>query len=157
MIEYRLDLADDLPAARELFQEYAASIGIDLSFQGFDQELASLPGKYAPPHGALILARRDGVPCGCVALRRIDENTCEMKRLYVRPGNRGLKIGAELVRRIIEQAEARGYRAIRLDTLRTRMESAISLYEGFGFHDIEPYIYNPLPDARYMEKTLTPR
>ncbi len=157
MIEYRSDLPGDLPAARELFKEYAASIGIDLSFQGFDEELASLPGKYAPPHGALILALRDGTPCGCVALRRIDDSTCEMKRLYVRPDCRGLKIGVELVRRIIQEAEARGYKAMRLDTLRTRMESAISLYEGFGFHDIEPYIYNPMPDARYMEKTLTPR
>jgi putative acetyltransferase len=157
VIEYRSDLAEDVPAARELFREYAASIGIDLSFQGFDEELAALPGKYGAPGGALIVARRDGVPCGCVALRRIDPRTCEMKRLFVRPENRGLKIGAELVRRIIQEAEARGYAAMRLDTLQTRMQSAISLYESFGFRDIEPYIFNPLPDARYMEKPLTPR
>jgi ribosomal protein S18 acetylase RimI-like enzyme len=152
-LDYRDALAEDLPAVRTLFQEYARSIGIDLSFQGFDEELASLPGKYAPPHGALILAWRDGKPCGCVAFRRIGPRTCEMKRLYVRPENRGLKIGAELVRRIIQAAEARGYEAMRLDTLQT-MQSAVSLYRSFGFRDIEPYIYNPIPGARFMEKTL---
>jgi len=157
VIQYGSDLPGDVPAARDLFRQYAASIGIDLSFQGFDEELASLPGKYAAPSGALIVARVDGAPMGCVALRRIDERTCEMKRLFVRPEGRGLKIGAELVRRIIEAAEARGYEAMRLDTLRVIMQAAISLYQGFGFQDIEPYIYNPLPGARFMEKKLQPR
>lgn len=153
MVEYRDDLAEDLPAVRALFEEYARSIGVDLSFQGFDEELACLPGKYAPPHGALILARRGGIPCGCVALRRIDERTCEMKRLYVRPENRGLKIGAELVRRILEAAAARGYRAMRLDTLQT-MQSAVALYRSLGFRDIDPYIFNPIAGARFMEKSI---
>jgi len=157
VIEYACDRPEDLPAARQLFEAYAASIGIDLSFQGFNQELATLPGKYAPPAGALILAREDGDPVGCVALRRIDPRTCEMKRLFVKPQGRGKKIGAELVRRIIKAAETRGYEAMRLDTLQTIMQSAISLYLGFGFQDIEPYIYNPLPGARFMEKRLHPR
>ena len=156
MIEYGSDLPGDVAAARELFREYAKSIGIDLSFQGFEEELATLPGKYAAPAGALIVARADGVPVGCVALRRIDQRTCEMKRLFVRPESRGLKIGAELVRRIIEAARARGYQAMRLDTLQTIMRDAISLYQRFGFQDIEPYIYNPLPGARFMEKKLPP-
>jgi ribosomal protein S18 acetylase RimI-like enzyme len=153
VVEYRADLPEDLPVVRELFQEYGRSIGIDLSFQGFDEELASLPGKYAPPFGAVIIACCDAVPCGCVALRRIDERTCEMKRLYVRPGNRGLRIGAELVTRIIETAKARGYQSMRLDTLPS-MASAVSLYRSFGFREIDPYIFNPIPSALFMEKTL---
>ena len=138
---------------RELFEEYGRSLGIDLSFQGFDEELASLPGKYAPPHGSVIIAKVDGVPCGCIALRRIDELTCEMKRLYVRPGNRGLRIGAELVTRIMQAARDRGYDAMRLDTLPI-MARAVSLYRSFGFQEIEPYIFNPIPGALFMEKRL---
>jgi ribosomal protein S18 acetylase RimI-like enzyme len=151
VVEYRADLPADLPVVRELFEEYGKSLGIDLSFQGFDEELTTLPGKYAPPHGAVIVARSEGIPCGCVALRRIDERTCEMKRLYVRPGCRGSRIGAELVTRIIEAAQAKGYGAMRLDTLPS-MKSAVSLYRSFGFQEIEPYIYNPLPGALFMEK-----
>jgi ribosomal protein S18 acetylase RimI-like enzyme len=153
VVEYCADLPADLPVVRELFEEYGRSLGIDLSFQGFDEELATLPGKYEPPQGTMIVARSEGVPCGCVALRRIDERTCEMKRLYVRPGCRGSRIGAELVTRIIEAAQAKGYRAMRLDTLPS-MKSAVSLYRSFGFQEIEPYIYNPLPGALFMEKQL---
>jgi ribosomal protein S18 acetylase RimI-like enzyme len=153
VVEYRADLPEDLPVVRELFEEYGRSLGIDLSFQGFDEELATLPGKYAPPFGTVIVARSDGMPCGCVALRRIDERTCEMKRLYVRSGCRGSRIGAELVTRIIEAALAKGYQAMRLDTL-PAMKSAVSLYRSFGFQEIEPYIYNPLPGALFMEKRL---
>jgi ribosomal protein S18 acetylase RimI-like enzyme len=153
VVDYRVDILEDLPVMRELFEEYGRSLGIDLSFQGFDEELASLPGKYAPPHGAVIIARCNGAPCGCVALRRIDERTCEMKRLYVRPGNRGLRVGAELVTRIIEIARARGYEAMRLDTLPS-MASAVSLYRSFGFQEIDPYIFNPIPGALFMEKRL---
>jgi ribosomal protein S18 acetylase RimI-like enzyme len=153
VVEYFTDLSGDLPVVRELFAEYGQSLGIDLSFQGFEEELASLPGKYTPPHGALIVARSDGTPCGCVALRRIDERVCEMKRLYVRPGNRGRRIGVGLVSRIIQTAKNRGYEAMRLDTLPS-MASAVSLYRTFGFQEIEPYIYNPLPGALFMEKGL---
>jgi len=155
VVEYRADLAEDLPAVRELFEEYGRTLGIDLSFQGFDKELATLPGKYAPPHGTVIIVRSDGTPCGCAALRRIDERTCEMKRLYVRPESRGLRVGRELVRRIIEAAEVRGYDTMRLDTLPS-MKSAVSLYRSFGFQEIEPYIYNPIPGALFMEKRLQP-
>ncbi|MGO9310308.1 MAG: GNAT family N-acetyltransferase [Spirochaetia bacterium] len=156
MVEYRTDLPEDLSAARDLFEEYGRSLGIDLSFQGFDAELASLPGKYAAPQGAVIVARFDGRPCGCVALRRIDESTCEMKRLYVRPGYRGLRIGEELATRIMEAAAARGYAAIRLDTLPT-MTPAVALYRSLGFQEIAPYIFNPLPGALFMEKRLAQR
>ena len=154
MVEYREATGDDVPVIRTLFGEYARSLGFDLSFQDFDTELATLPGKYAPPDGTVILAHRDGVPCGCVALRKIDGRTCEMKRLYVRPGNRGLGVGRELVRRILEDGRARGYVTMRLDTLPS-MESAVSLYRAFGFVDIEPYIYNPMPGALYMERSLS--
>jgi ribosomal protein S18 acetylase RimI-like enzyme len=156
VVEYHVDLPEDLAVMRELFEEYGRSLGIDLSFQDFDEELASLPGKYAPPHGAVIIARCNGSPCGCVALRRIDERTCEMKRLYVRPGSRGLRIGAELVARIIEIAASRGYEAMRLDTLPS-MASAVSLYRSFGFQEIDPYIFNPIPGALFMEKRLQKR
>lgn len=155
MVEYHADLPEDLPVVRELFEEYGRTLGIDLSFQGFEEELASLPGKYAPPDGTMILARLDGKPCGCVALRRINHRTCEMKRLYVRPESRGLRVGGELVRRIIEAAEGRGYETMRLDTLPS-MKSAVSLYRSFGFLEIEPYIYNPIPGALFMEKRLQP-
>jgi ribosomal protein S18 acetylase RimI-like enzyme len=155
VVEYHADLPGDLPVVRELFEEYGRTLGIDLSFQGFDEELATLPGKYAPPDGTVILARLEGKPCGCVALRRINKRTCEMKRLYVRPDSRGLRVGGELVRRIIEAAEARGYETMRLDTLPS-MKNAVSLYRSFGFQEIEPYIYNPIPGALFMEKRLQP-
>jgi ribosomal protein S18 acetylase RimI-like enzyme len=153
VVEYGTDLPEDLPVARRLFEEYAKSLGFDLSFQGFKEELAALPGKYASPHGALIVARSDGAPCGCVALRRLDERTCEMKRLFVRPENRGRGIGEELATRILQVAVLRGYKAVRLDTLPT-MPRAVSLYRSLGFQEIKPYIYNPLPGALFMEKEL---
>jgi putative acetyltransferase len=153
MVEYRSAGVDEVPVMRTLFAEYAGSLGIDLSFQDFQKELATLPGKYAQPDGTVILAYHQGAPCGCVALRRIDGRTCEMKRLYVRPEKRGLGIGRELVQRILDEARARGYVAMRLDTLAT-MKSAVSLYRSFGFHQIAPYIFNPIPGALYMERDL---
>jgi GNAT superfamily N-acetyltransferase len=153
MVEYRIAADDDLPVMRALFEEYGNSLGIDLSFQDFAGELAALPGKYAPPDGAVIIARHGGEPCGCVALRRIDERACEMKRLYVRPDTRGLGIGAELIARIIGLAREKGYRAMRLDTLPT-MKSAVSLYKLAGFRDIPAYVHNPIPGALFMEKSL---
>ncbi len=145
--------AAEVPVMRELFSEYGRSLGIDLSFQDFDQELATLPGKYTPPDGAVIIALQGAVACGCVALRRIDQATCEMKRLYVRPDARGLGIGAELVRLIVDRAKSRGYRAMRLDTLPS-MKSAIALYASFGFREIPAYTFNPIHGAVYMEKLL---
>ena len=154
-IAYRHATPEDLREVRVLFTEYAASLGIDLSFQGFDAELEGLPGKYAPPEGALLIAERDGEPCGCIALRKIDERTCEMKRLYVRPACRQLGIGRELVRRVLEEARMKGYRAMRLDTL-PAMRSAIAMYRSFGFREIAAYIYNPVEGALFMEKALLP-
>ncbi len=152
-VSYTLAGLPDVPEMRELFSEYGRSLGIDLSFQDFDRELETLPGKYAAPEGAVILARLGSTACGCVALRRIEEGSCEMKRLYVRPDARGLGIGAELVRRIIEVGRERGYRLMRLDTLPT-MKSAIALYSSFGFRTIPAYTYNPIHGAVYMEKDL---
>jgi GNAT superfamily N-acetyltransferase len=154
MVEYGAATAADIPIARNLFREYAQSLRFDLSFQDFEAELAALPGKYAPPDGALIVARHDGTPCACVALRRLDAECCEMKRLYVQPARRGLGIGGHLVERILDEARARGYRRMRLDTISTMMESAVALYRSFGFRDIAPYIFNPIPGALYMEVDL---
>ncbi len=144
---------EDLPLVRELFREYEKDIGIDLSFQHFSAELASLPGKYQEPRGAILLARRGPDLCGCVALRPIDDATCEMKRLYVRPAYRSLGVGRELVTRLLDSARGRGYARIRLDTLPT-MAGAIRLYRGLGFREIEPYVYNPVPGTLFMEKAL---
>jgi len=139
---------DDIEEVRELFLEYAQSIGVDLSFQNFDEELASLPGDYDP----ILVARWDGEVAGCVAMHRYDD-VCEMKRLYIRPQFRAHKIGRALALRIIDEARARGYRAMRLDTL-PAMQGAMRLYESLGFVDIEPYRYNPIEGTRFMELKL---
>src|SRR5512136_1718125 len=125
----------DIPAVRELFLEYADSLGFNLCFQGFDEELASLPGKYAPPGGCLLIAKMGGEACGCVALRRLEGRICEMKRLYVKPGFRKHGLGKLLVERVIAEAKNRGYELMRLDTLAT-MQSAIKLYQAYGFYEI---------------------
>jgi putative acetyltransferase len=139
--------------ARRLFQEYAAGTGIDLCFQNFAEELAGLPGKYAPPKGRLLLAQSDGAVIGCVALREWEEGSCEMKRLYVRPGFREQGIGKLLATEVIAQAKQIRYRSMRLDTLAS-MKAAIALYESLGFRRIEAYRYNPEAEPVYMELTL---
>jgi ribosomal protein S18 acetylase RimI-like enzyme len=144
---------EDLQHTRELFQEYEAALGICLCFQDFAQELANLPGDYAPPHGRLFLALDATQLAGCVALRRIDDATCEMKRLYVRPGSRGKGIGRALATIIIEEARSIGYARMRLDTLPS-MKEAIALYESLGFRPSEPYRHNPIQGAIYMELRL---
>ena len=141
---------EDLAEVRALFGEYAASLGFSLCFQGFDEELATLPGRYAPPTGALLLERG----AGCVALRRIGDGICEMKRLYVRPTSQRSGLGRRLIRTAIDEARVLGYRAMRLDTIPS-MTAAIRLYEAFGFRDIAPYTENPIPDARYLELALS--
>jgi|GEM_PF-748204 len=153
IVGYSVATAAEVPLMRELFKEYAASIGIDLSFQDFNAELDGLPGKYAGPDGVMILARKRAEPCGCVALRKIDSRICEMKRLYVRPTARGLGIGRALVVRIIEEARARGYTSMRLDTL-PAMKSAVALYKSFGFQEIAPYTFNPIAGTLFLEKVL---
>ncbi len=138
---------------RKLFLEYARSLEIDLDFQDFETELNTLPGKYQPPDGALILALVEGREAGCIALRKISKDICEMKRLYVRDEYRGLGLGKKLVGMIIDEAMNNNYQYMRLDTLPT-MKSAQSLYLSFGFYDIEPYVYNPIQGTRFMELKL---
>lgn len=143
----------DCEAARALFLEYAAWLQEDLCFQGFAQELATLPGKYAPPDGRLFLACRDGRPIGCVALRRFDANSGELKRLYVQPDHRGHGVARALGDAAIEAARVIGYRRVVLDTL-DRMTAARTLYAAAGFHEIPAYYPNPIPGAQFMERVL---
>lgn len=144
---------DDLPLVRRLFREYADGLGVDLCFQGFEAELAELPGRYAPPAGRLLIAWRGDEALGCVALRPIDEAACEMKRLYLRPQARGLGLGRQLAERICDEARAAGYARIYLDTLPT-MTAAVALYESLGFRPAEAYVYNPLAGAMFLVRTL---
>lgn len=146
-----------LDDARELFAEYAEQLGVDLAFQDFDAELASLPGDYAPPRGALLLALVDGELAGCCALRPKDDvdypNAAEMKRLFVRKAFRGFGLGRLLTEAILEQAQRLGYACVLLDTL-DDMESARALYADLGFEEIPPYYHNPLPGAHYLKADL---
>jgi putative acetyltransferase len=144
-----------LPTIRSLFEAYAAEIQVDLCFQGFGAELASLPGYYAPPGGRLFLAQEGDMPAGCVALRPLDGETCEMKRLYVCPPWRRHGLGRRLAVAVIEAARERGYPRMRLDTLDT-MHAALALYQALGFREIPAYCHNPLPGAVFMELVLTP-
>jgi len=147
------DLPRDLNEVRRLFREYADSLSTDLGFQDFEAELAGLPGKYEPPRGRLLLAWSGTEAVGCVALRPLDRDTCEMKRLYVRPKLRGQRLGRRLAERICEEACAAGYSRICLDTLPT-MGEAIKLYSALGFKPIEPYVYNPIPGAIFLAREL---
>jgi len=149
--------ADQLDDARDIFREYAAGLGVDLCFQSFDAELAGLPGDYAPPRGALILAIIEGQVAGCVALRPLDNvdysNAAEMKRLYVRRAFRGFGLGRHLVEAVMDAARQAGYACILLDTL-DDMEAARALYDELGFEDIPPYYHNPIPGAHYLRASL---
>lgn len=145
--------AEGLAHIRTLFRAYAEGLGIDLGFQAFEQELASLPGQYAPPGGCLLMATLDGQIAGCVALRPLGEHTCEMKRLYVSSEARGRGIGRTLVCEVIARARNLGYAHMRLDTL-PWMDAAIALYRTLGFYEIEPYRYNPIRGAVYMQLQL---
>jgi len=140
--------------ARELFLEYAQSLGFSLCFQNFDKELAGLPGDYVPPDGRLLLAESDGKLAGCVALHKFKAAVCEMKRLYVRPGFRGQSIGRNLADRIIAEAREIGYTHMRLDTVGGTMDRAIAMYRQMGFQEIAPYRENPMPGVLYMELDL---
>jgi len=143
----------DTGKVRELFTEYGRSLGVDLSFQDFDRELASLPGDYAPPEGRVLLADEGGEAAGCVALRREGPARCEMKRLYVRPAHRGSGLGRRLALAVIEEARRIGYHRMRLDTLPS-MGAAMGLYRDLGFRPIVPYRFNPVPGALFLEREL---
>jgi len=146
--------AECMGQVRELFEEYAASLSVDLCFQNFQQELAGLPGDYVPPTGRLLMVTDGACAAGCVALRRIDDETCEMKRLYVRPAFRGHGLGKTLADAIISEARAAGYQRMRLDTL-PEMKQAISLYESLGFRPIAAYRHNPIAGALFLEMDLS--
>ena len=146
--------AEEVDRARELFREYSAWLQIDLCFQNFEQELAELPGEYAPPEGRLLLVYDDDDLAGCVALRKIGEQLCEMKRLFVRDQFRGKGIGRFLIETIIRNAKAMGYERMRLDTLPPKMNDAIALYRSIGFRMIAPYYDNPVAGAIFMELSL---
>ena len=141
--------------AHQLFEEYAAGLGISLCFQNFDQELAKLPGGYAPPSGRLLLAVEGDEVMGCVALRKIGDGVGEMKRLYVRPAFRGRGLGRTLTEKLIAEASLIGYTSMRLDTLPGKMDQAISMYRSLGFQEIAPYYKNPVAGATFMELVLS--
>ena len=145
---------DEVALARELFLEYAGWLGFSLCFQNFDQELAELPGAYAPPRGRLLLASQGTEVAGCVALRPILEDACEMKRLYVRPAFRGRGLGRELAVHLIEEARALGYGRMLLDTLPDQMAGAIKVYRSLGFTEIGPYYQTPDNGFLFMELKL---
>jgi putative acetyltransferase len=140
--------------ARELFVEYAQSLGMNLCFQNFEQELAGLPGHYAPPDGRLLLAEHEGQLAGCVALHKWETGICEMKRLYLRPSFRGKGLGRVLAERIIAEARDIGYQRMRLDTIEPLMKDAVEMYRKLGFREIAPYRPNPIAGAMYMELQL---
>jgi predicted N-acetyltransferase YhbS len=146
--------AEEMGMVRLLFWEYAESLGFGLCFQGFEQEVADLPGRYAPPTGSLLLATAGGELAGCVALKKLSDGVCEMKRLYVRRNHRGTGLGRTLAERVIQEARRLGYRAIRLDTVPSVMGRAVALYRSLGFRDIPAYCFNPLPGALFMELSL---
>jgi GNAT superfamily N-acetyltransferase len=136
-------------ACRELFLEYQRELGVSLCFQGFDRELAALPGDYAPPRGRLLIALSDAIPAGCAALRPLGGEIAEMKRLYVRPAHRGKSLGRELAQRVVADARALGYRILKLDTLPS-MRAAQRLYAELGFVETAPYNDNPIDGARFL-------
>lgn len=145
---------EEIEAIKSLFIEYAESLNFSLCFQDFDKEIESLPGKYSLPHGSLILAEIENEFVGCIALKKIEDGICEMKRLYVKPSHRGKQIGKLLVEKIISDAKKIGYKSMRLDTIEGKMGEAISLYKKFGFRKIKSYYKNPEPHTLYMELLL---
>ena len=145
----------DVADCRALFEEYQRDLGVDLCFQGFARELATLPGDYAPPRGRLLIARNAGDPVGCVALRPLGDADCEMKRMYVRPSHRGTGLGRALAERIVDEGRALGYRAMKLDTL-PRLAAAISLYRSLGFAETGRYNDNPVEGVCFLSLDLAP-
>lgn len=145
---------EHIESARTLFEEYAGSLGFSLCFQNFDQELKNLPGDYAAPDGRLLLTLDNDQLAGCIALRKLSDQVCEMKRLFVRPAHRATGLGRTLVESLIDEACKLGYTQMRLDTIPGKMDKAIALYQSIGFVEIEPYCQNPVEGAKFMELKL---
>jgi ribosomal protein S18 acetylase RimI-like enzyme len=143
----------DIAATKALIEEYIGWTGLDLCFQGIDEEMETFPSKYREPEGAFLVAKEGGRVVGCVGMKKIEENVCEMKRLYVKDSHKGMGIGKALAEGIIDEAEKSGYHKMRLDTLK-RMDRALCMYRAFGFHEIDQYVENPIEDAVFMEKEL---
>jgi GNAT superfamily N-acetyltransferase len=155
MVEIRqAETVSDIESARALFREYETWLGMSLCFQGFEEEMANLPGKYAPPDGRLYLAFVDDELAGCIALRKFEDGICEMKRLFLRENARGHGLGNQLIERLLGEARAIGYSKMRLDTYPPKMGKAVSLYESHGFYPIEPYYHNPDDGVLFMELDL---
>jgi len=146
----QVDTKKLVETAKELFHEYAKSLDFELCFQDFDAEIEGLPGQYVPPEGRLFLAEYNGKIAGCIALRKLEDGICEMKRLYVKPDFRGKSIGRMLVEKLINEAKIIGYNKMRLDTI-PAMQTAQELYKSMGFYLIKSYRNNPVPGAVYME------
>lgn len=140
--------------ARALFREYENWFGLDLCFQNFDEEVANLPGKYAKPDGRLLLAQAGDKVAGCIGLRKIEADVCEMKRLFVRPDFQGHGVGKSLIEKLIAEARLIGYTKMRLDTYPPKMQKAVKIYESYGFREIPPYYYNPYEEVLYLELVL---
>jgi GNAT superfamily N-acetyltransferase len=151
---FQAESAAQIAQARDLFLEYAQSLGFSLCFQNFDQELAGLPGDYAPPEGRLLLVEWEGQLAGCIALHPLEPGICEMKRLYLRQQFRGHGLGRALAERIIAEAREIGYRRMRLDTVEPVMKDAVAMYRKLGFNEVAPYRSNPIAGAMYMELEL---
>jgi putative acetyltransferase len=147
-------LPEHIEQARSLFLEYGSSLGFSLCFQSFDEEMKNLPGVYGSPSARLLLARYADHAAGCVALRKLEVGSCEMKRLYVRPGDRGRGLGRLLVEHVIAEARAIGYERMRLDTIESAMKDAVALYRRMGFEEIAPYFAVPIDRALWMELLL---
>lgn len=156
MIEIiQAETPEQIAAARALFREYEEWLGMSLCFQKFDEEVANLPGKYAKPSGRLLLALIDEKIAGCVCLREIEENVCEMKRLFVRRNFQGQGVGKRLLEKLLEEARTLGYRKMRLDTFPPKMGKAVEIYKSYGFREISPYYFNPYDGVLFMEKDLS--
>lgn len=150
----QVETAEQIEEIRRLFREYETWLGLDLCFQGFEAELADLPGKYAPPPGRLFLASVNEEIAGCIALRKLENGICEMKRLFVRENFRGIKLGNKLIEKLIDEARLEGYQKMRLDTLPDKMAKAVKLYELYGFCPIPAYYHNPYGKTLFMELEL---